>query len=244
MSEEIARLLGQRFIERRDVKAWEYDNRWEPDRSNVTLSDIRTHLAGDRTLGHYLLSKENKTRLFAFDIDFRKIAVDDDGNEWEPRKVFLDRSDPRRNELASEALLMAEGLARRTHRLTDCPVSIALSGGKGLHVYCFTGSVPAADARTICHTVLESFGVFTQTRGANFWQHVDAWKSLEIETFPKQDALDGKDLGNLMRLPLGVHRKTGVRSTFLRIVPDQRSKGLIRMDPLDALNGALPWPKQ
>ena len=242
MTEDVAKLLGQRFVERRDVKAWEFANRWEPDRSPMTLKDIQQHLAGDRTLGHYMLSQENKTRLFAFDIDLRKTAYDAEDNEWSPRSAYADKKDPRRSRLAIELMSMASGLAHRTHRLTDCHVAIALSGGKGLHVYCFTGSMPAAESRAVCHAILESYDCFAPVRGENFWQHDSAYPNIEIETFPKQDVLDGKDLGNLMRLPLGVHRKTGVRSAFLRIPEEsERDRPFRKMAAIDALNGVLPW---
>jgi hypothetical protein len=37
----------------------------------------------------------------------------------------------------------------------------------------------------------------------------------QLEVFPKQDRLEGKGLGNLVKLPLGVHRLTGRPSYFL-----------------------------
>ena len=36
--------------------------------------------------------------------------------------------------------------------------------------------------------------------------------SFHLEVFPKQEKLTGKGLGNLVKLPLGIHRKTGKRS--------------------------------
>jgi hypothetical protein len=36
-----------------------------------------------------------------------------------------------------------------------------------------------------------------------------------LEVFPKQDTISGKGLGNLVKLPLGVHRVIGKRSYFL-----------------------------
>lgn len=40
-------------------------------------------------------------------------------------------------------------------------------------------------------------------------------KGIGIEVFPKQDSLRGKELGNLLKLPLGIHRKSNIRSRFL-----------------------------
>ena len=39
--------------------------------------------------------------------------------------------------------------------------------------------------------------------------------SFHLEVFPKQDKLTGKGLGNLVKLPLGIHRQTGKRSYFV-----------------------------
>jgi hypothetical protein len=36
----------------------------------------------------------------------------------------------------------------------------------------------------------------------------------QLEVFPKQDHVSGQGFGNLVKLPLGVHRKTGKRSYF------------------------------
>ena len=38
--------------------------------------------------------------------------------------------------------------------------------------------------------------------------------TLNLEVFPKQDRLSGKGYGNLVKLPLGIHRLTGKRSVF------------------------------
>lgn len=236
--DELANRIAVRFIERRDVKAWQYEDRWEPDRTPVKREDLRAHLDGDRTMGHYLLSPDSNVRLFAFDVDLRKQAINEDtGEVWSPREVWADRTNPLRNELARHLNWMAEGLARRAHDLTGCHVAIALSGGKGVHVYCFTGSIPAAEARGLARLVLESSSSeFQPTRGDNFWQHA-GWPTLEVETFPKQDSLSGKDLGNLMKLPLGVHRRTGIVGEFLRASEDRFRK----MDPMLALGETLPW---
>ena len=39
--------------------------------------------------------------------------------------------------------------------------------------------------------------------------------SFDLEVFPKQDQLSGKGLGNLVKLPLGIHRKSGKPSFFM-----------------------------
>ena len=68
---------------------------------------------------------------------------------------------------------------------------IELSGGKGWHVWVvFQDEVMAHELRRIGRVVLAMAGLPAST-----------------EVFPKQDMV--KDLGNLVKLPDGVHRKTG-----------------------------------
>lgn len=241
--DELAAELGRRMIERRDVKAAQQANgayhpvtdSGKPDgqRLPFKMSDLRDHVAGTRTYGHYLVSPEGNCRVFCFDIDLRK--PDDKLDppylpEWEdeaglmhrhnPRETWLDDEHPARMDLGVKLRCMAEGLARCAHRLLDIPVAVAYSGNKGLHVYGFVGSNPAGDVRACAQEVLDSLGCFEASRGANFFRHVDpasGYADLEIEIYPKQDTLDGKDLGNLLRLPMGVNQKSGNEGFFLDI---------------------------
>jgi hypothetical protein len=95
-------------------------------------------------------------------------------------------------------------LARRVRSLGRergvSPV-IEFSGGKGYHFwFLFSRPVPAAAARRL----------LTGLAGA-----VSAdLSAFSLEVFPKQDRLSGKGLGNLVKLPLGVHRMSGRRSWF------------------------------
>ncbi len=67
---------------------------------------------------------------------------------------------------------------------------------------------------------------------------------LHLEFFPKQARLKGKGLGNLIKLPLGIHRRTGYRS---RILDDQgqpvtdglRELQAVRRAPRDVLYAAI-----
>lgn len=242
MASELAKLLGERFIQRKDVKAWQFPGGgYAPDRSPITFGDLRAHLDCRKTMGHYLLDADDKCRIFAFDIDLAKKMQFDEDTEIHPREEFLNPHSVHREFLIGDLTHMAEGIARRTHRLFDLPVAISFSGSKGVHVTAFCGEVPADKARTAAREVLESFGCFTPTRGDNFFVHDSEWTSLELELFPKQSSLDGKDgLGNLLRLPLGVHRKTKQRSFFLQVGPSPRGS-FHEMDPIEALSGRLPW---
>lgn len=270
VSDELAVLLGKRFIERRDVKARQFNDGsgWAPDRDKANnnlkwnMTDLRHHVAGEMTFGHYMVSLEGNTKLFAFDIDLKKVGwtmpvyqegeADEekttnlDAEPCNPREVWLDVNNPGRTWLTIQLRCCADSIAERTHKLFDVPVAIATSGCKGLHVYGFTGTIPAEEARAAAITVLESFTHpdgshwFVPTKGVNFYgRPEDERTNLEIEVFPKQDNLDQKEFGNLMKLPLGIHRKTGARSRFIR--SDVPYEKLVTKDATAVLEGELPW---
>lgn len=245
MLDELAKQLGYRFIERRDVKAWQQPTGiYLPDRSPVKLSDLRSHLAGERTMGHYLVSPENRCRVLAFDIDLTKEVEVEGGGTINPRDEFLNPNSPWRPALINHLAIMAEGLGRKVNSELDLPVAIAFSGAKGVHVYGFCGSEPASDVRGAALDVLAAFGCFEPARGENFFRHKDGhYPTLEVEVFPKQANLDGKDLGNLMRLPLGVNLKTGKPGMFVRtVLADDGTYSFRKVEPLDALSfTTLPW---
>lgn len=245
--DDLAGLLARHFIQRRDVKAQQSRDGaiYHPVREKVgdeyrnlpfKMDDLRAHLCGERTFGHYLVSPDNKCKLFAFDLDLipaKRVGVKVPGD---PREVWL-TDHPWSSHLTLALRTLAEGIATRTKRLFGVPTCIAFSGNKGLHVYALTGTVDAAWARRMARKVIESFGCFELARGDNFWRHAYppslSIKSIEIEVYPKQDNLNGKDFGNLMRLPLGIHRKTGRRSFFLALTEERDA--LVEDDPVLAI---------
>lgn len=246
------------------MKAWQKpDGSWAPVRKKngdgelvnlpFILEDFYRHLDGEITLGHYMVDQEGMSKLFAFDIDLVKddgtpeknplhvVDLYDNDHMIYPREAWLSEpvESPLRQYLTIQLRCLADGLAQYIHRTLDMPVAIANSGGKGLHVYCFTGSMPADVLRELMLGTLEGLGCFEAVRGKNFWRHTSSYPALEIETFPKQGSMDGKEFGNLMRLPLGINRKSGKMCEFIRA--DVGYDRLIAMDPMRALSGDLPW---
>lgn len=252
---ELVKALGTRFIERKDVKAVQgeenpFDHQvkgWQPIKQPFTMQDFEDHLAGNRTFGHYMLSTEGNCKLFAFDID-----LDKEGSYWtadtepgetiecNPREAWLaGDSHPAHLCLTTQLRAMAEGLAVRTNRILGIPVAIAYTGRKGLHVYGFTGSKPASVVRQLAVGILDDFGCFDAVKGDVFYKHRTEYRNLTIEVFPKQDSIDGKQFGNLMALPLGIHKETGQRKFFLTTnAPNDK---FVEMDPMKVLDGDLPW---
>ena len=230
---DLAVLLAKKFIQRRDVKAKQlsngeymphtHDNKRTGNRLPWKMHDLEAHLSGEATYGHYMLDTESHCRLFAFDIDLEQVGYlpstfDEDGvatdfHSCDPRDAWRDRRHPARGWMKVQFRMIAETLAGIASKDLDMPVAVAYSGCKGVHVYCFHEPMSAVDSRDGAQLVLDTSGVFDLMKGKNFYKHKDSdpemgYPNLSIEVFPKQTDLTDKDLGNLMRMPLGRNLKT------------------------------------
>jgi len=251
---EIAKLLAGNLIERRDVKAIQAANGdYWPHRDGpqqnyndrplipFSLDSLVAHVEGRQTFGHYLVNPETGTvRCFVFDIDFNKNSIyfpdgpDNPSVMINPREVWAGPTTQAKRDLALQVYAMADGLAKRTQKLLGCKVIVCYSGNKGLHVIgCLDPRTPADQARASAVQVLESLKVFEPLKGNNFWKHTIGYPSLEIEVFPKQDGVKSDGYGNLVRLPLGINRKSGKPSFFLRL--DVEFGKFVIDDPLEVL---------
>ena len=165
--------------------------------------------------------------------------------EMNPRVDWLNRAHPGRDWLKRQLRYTAAKLSRTIYEELEIPVATAYSGSKGLHVYGFTGTISASAAREAAEMVLQLAGGFEPARGNSFYQHVNqdpfmGYPNLTIEVFPKQTSLQGKDLGNLMRLPLGRNLKSPDTPFFI----DERVSQLTIVphpDPIALLESGNPW---
>lgn len=162
-----------------------------PVRRPMTTEDVLDHLRGHRTYGIYLLQQDSRVRLGVIDADlvsrFRAGAV-------AAAEKDLVRRENRYLLSRLAELSAAQGL----------PCLIEFSGGKGFHFwYLFEGPVAAPLARQALQGLAKRLA--------------PDLSCFSLEVFPKQDQLAGKGLGNLVKLPLGVHRMTGRPSHFLHL---------------------------
>jgi hypothetical protein len=226
-------------------------------------SDIEAHLANQKTYGHYLLDTNDTCKLFAFDIDLEPEGFYPENPESEnskilefnPREAWLDRAHPARGWMKLQLHTVAHTLMKQIRDELELPTLCAYTGSKGLHVYGFTGLMSAADIREGAQIIIDSLGdtslgAMTPTRGSNFYKfdNQDPWQgqpNIQIELFPKQDNLDGKDLGNLMRLPLGRNLKNPKDPTFF-VDMTSALADIKPLDPTFALTKSLhnPWRRQ
>ena len=270
LSDEIADLIAKKFIARRDVKAIQFKNgNWSPHQEYNPSSgkhdgpripwrrqDLNAHINGEATYGHYLLNSDSTCKLFAFDIDLEKTGFLPFGENWtdfrpveDLRGAWLDRSHVARDWMKFQFKTVAHRLMRFVSEELELPTAAAYSGGKGVHVYAFTHDglpLPADKMREGAVTVMEEVGGISTLRGENFFQFTnkdpfEGFPNLSIEIFPKQASLDGKDLGNLMRLPLGRNLKSSDPTFFLDMttaLADFRP-----VDPIWALTTSNPWTR-
>lgn len=143
---------------------------------------------------------------------------------------------------------IANKLMRGVDEYLQVPTTMAYTGSKGVHVYAFTGLVEADLARVGQRVVFDGLGTFSESKGNNFFKHVEldgpeeSYSSLTVEVFPKQSEITSEGFGNLVRLPLGKNRHNPAHPTFFM---DARGNhglhAIMRRDALDALQAANPW---
>ena len=234
-------------------------------------ADIMAHLDGQKTYGHYVLDTSDQCKFFAFDIDLEPQGIypfpyevtenlteeelHKEHRDFFPREAWLDRAHPARGWMKFQLHFVAHTLAEKIHRELEIPVAVTYTGAKGLHVYGLTGLMSAKDVREGAQIVIDSLadtslGALNPTRGTNFFKFdnqdpVTGQPNVQIEVFPKQDSLDGKDLGNLVRLPLGRNMKNPKDPTFFVDMTSSLSE-IKPLDPIFALtDGARqPWRRQ
>lgn len=115
-------------------------------------------------------------------------------------------------------------------------VSTVIVTGGGAHVFVPFGElVPAAEGRAMAHSVMDAIDIFHR-KSESFYTNSLEDPSIDIEVFPKQDSLtDPESLGNLIRLPFGMH-ECGIRTYALDPkVPLLPSWSLPKMNSMDSL---------
>lgn len=188
------------FCGREGVFARQWANRdqekqgYVPVNRPLTAEDVKEHLAGYKTYGIYLLDEASRVRVGVIDVD------------------LVSRLRGRKERKKSKDLIRREAiyLYKRINELAGqvgIPCICEMSGGKGYHYW-----FPAAEWL--------GAGVMKRALSDLIKNLAGDVKCFSLEVFPKQDKLSGKGYGNLVKLPLGVHRGTGRRSRIFASAGD------------------------
>lgn len=171
-----------------------------PEARSLTAEQIKSHLAGEQTLGLYLMTEEDKVHLSVIDIDIDQKALLEYARD-EPRFAGLHRLT---TEDAAKIASVCDDL--------EIPLLIEDSGYKGRHLWFFFATpIPARLARRFLRFICDRAG--------------EPPGGVHREIFPTSDKVKGQGFGCLIKLPLGIHKRTNRRCFFLdrmgNPLPDQ-----------------------
>ena len=180
---ELASLLAKRLIQRKDVKAVQTpDGGYRPVKEPWKMGDLRAHVNGEQTFGHYTTDTDGLTKAIVFDID-----LDDQGNWIEeptperlasctsndefmelltvhdnvsPLELWHDRrAVGARNWYKFQFRTMIDALTSAAMNDMGFECASAYSGNKGCHTYVFMPEpVEAKVARRAALLILERAG--------------------------------------------------------------------------------------
>jgi hypothetical protein len=209
-SVDVRELLGW-FEGREGVHAVESVDRagrrsFVPVHRDMAAEDWERHLRGETTLALPLVRAGNLVTLGVLDVDVERRALAEHGGQ---AGDLLGRA-------LGAALRLRNELERR-----GCASLFEASGYKGYHLWLRLGEpVPAFRLRRWLLQVVEAAGALPE--------------GVRVEVFPNRDRLREGEVGPVVKLPLGVHSRTGRRCFLL----DARGEPV--EDPMAALRAVAP----
>ena len=182
------------FKGREDCFAQQGKDFYYPIKKPLNDYYVALHCRGGATFGIYVLTNQSLAHLVCFDLDIPKTEADPD--ELADRTKKYERLAPH-----LRALLH---VLRDEYQLPETSLLLEDTGGRGYHVWVFlTTAIPG--------TVAVAFG-----------DEVKSKVDFDFEFFPRQGRLTPRRrYGNLIKLPLGVHRKYERESTFFTLDSEQ-----------------------
>jgi hypothetical protein len=151
---------------------------------------ISLHCRGGATFGIYMLTNQGQTHVLCFDLEIPKTEIYVD--ELADRTKKYQRLAPHLHTLLQ--------ILQDEYQIPESSLILEDTGGRGYHVWIFL-------ATPIPGTVAIAFG-----------DEVRRKLDFEVEFFPKEERLTPRRrYGNLIKLPLGIHRKYERESTFFTL---------------------------
>lgn len=150
---------------------------------------IKSHLNGNYTIGIYQHRLDSTVNWLCVDIDIAKHVL---------KQVLSD--DEKFKEMDYRCHKVAQEIYDELSKF-NIPVLIENSGFKGRHVWVFFSKpIPAR--------IVKKFGDTLKLNIKNLTPDIN------LEIFPKQNFVKTEGVGNLVKLPLGIHLGNGKRSFF------------------------------
>ncbi len=205
------------FGGRRDLFAEQYRHKsgrtiYRPIREPLRQSVVSAHLEGTRTIGQYLLYPDGTCSFGVIDVDVSADAV-----------ARMEATSPESRPVDYPPIAAYAKALRAAAARLGLELALFDSGGRGVHGWLFLEPRrPARAVRALLDVIVESSGRLPD--------------AATVELFPKQASPGPKGLSSLVKLPLGVHRRTLRRCTLLdadlRAV-EGAGESLARLKPCD-----------
>ena len=162
---------------------------YTPVNEPLNLNAVRNHLLGIQTLGIYQLDLMGKVKWIVFDLDVEKSHLD---NLHDPAfRLWLEQG--------FQKIINEFRALLKTYHLE---MNVEFSGYKGYHLWILLKEkIPAYIARNFAQRIVS--------------QITFNGLPISIEIFPKQVRTSRDNYGNLVKLPYGIHRLSGLNSTML-----------------------------
>lgn len=179
------------FVNRADVFAEQQpDGSYFPVRSRLTADDVAEHLSGMASYGSYVIDPANQCVTY--------VCWDLDIMDEEAADMLCS--------LVEQMVRSPDILPPRPGAWDNCTLR-EFSGNKGTHVWLFFDAPVHAEKvrRWVAADFMPAWVEVANEKG---------WPAA-LEVFPKQDTVPEGGFGNLVKLPLGVHRVSGARSEIV-----------------------------
>ncbi|MCR5093347.1 MAG: hypothetical protein K6B72_05185 [Lachnospiraceae bacterium] len=179
------------------------DHRRKTDLVTAPLTDrlVTEHLRGEITLGTYIQRPNATVRTVVFDVDISKRVM-----------LGIDRADPAFAEYMKKAFVRAVQVCDILDSM-GLRGYIELSGNRGYHVWLLmTEWMPTRYANMLCECI--------ETK-------LEKDEDITVEFFPNKTRIKAGKFGQVMKLPYGIHLRTGKRSYFL----DEDGQPILEINP-------------
>lgn len=184
------------FVGREDVYAVDSIMNYKRHVEDVLqplLSDkVRQHLEGKETIGTYIQRSNGTIKYMVLDLDISK-------------GVLLQNPDQKlMEEYLNKCLRVATEILKEFSRM-GLRGYLEKSGCRGYHIWIFFAEwIPIRYANFLSDIIDEKIG--------NLWRGGE----IQVEYFPNKTKLRNGKKGQVMKLPWGIHPKTGRRSYFIK----------------------------